>query len=147
MRTRHTIWGFAVLGGAVLAMFAAPAAALAGIAVEGGIFASRGNTAAGGAVSVGVLAVPVLPVALDLTFAAAGNGAGSAGTLDVRAGAGGTTIGAGIGVGNLGATATTSVLYNALLAQSIAPHTAIETRLYFGPQRPSSLFAGLRVSF
>jgi hypothetical protein len=146
MRNQWSTRAIVFLSTAMLVMVSAPTAAQAAVAVEGGVFASRGTTAAGGAVSLGLVAVPLTPVRLDLTVAVAGNGAGSAGTLDVRAGTS-TTIGAGIGVGNLGATGTTSVIYNALLAQSIAPHTALETRLYFGPQRTSSLFAGLRLSF
>jgi hypothetical protein len=132
--------------GAALMFLTVPTAARAAIAVEGGVFATKGTTAAGGAVSFGLGSAPALPVSVDLTVAVAGSGLGSAGTLDVRAGRAGTTIGAGIGVGNIGATATTSVIYDALLAQSLAPHVALEGRLYFGPQRPSTLFAGLRLS-
>jgi hypothetical protein len=38
-------------------------------------------------------------------------------------------------------------VYDALVAQRIFPHTALEARMYFGPNRPSSLLAGLRFSF
>jgi len=64
-----------------------------------------------------------------------------------RCSAGGATqVGAGIGVGSFGATGTTTVIYDALVSQSIAPHLALQGRLYFGPQRPSTLFAGLRLA-
>jgi len=145
MRKRRTTCGFVLLGATMLALLAAPPRAQAEVAVEGGIFASRGTSSAGGGFSLGILAVPVMPVHLDLSVAVAGN-AGAAGTLDLRFG-NGTTLGAGLGIGNLGASATSGILYDALLAQSIAPHTAIETRVYFGPRRSSTLFAGLRVSF
>jgi hypothetical protein len=131
---------------AALMVLTVPAAARASVAVDGGAFISKGSTALGGSVSLGLFSVPVAPVTTELTFAVAGNGAGSAGTVDVRTHLAATTVGAGIGVGNIGATASTSVLYDALVAQSIAPHTALEGRLYFGPQRQSTLFAGLRLS-
>ena len=131
---------------AALMVLAVPTVARAEISVDGGAFISKNSTAVGGAVSLGVFSVPLAPVATELTFAVAGNGAGSAGTFDVRAHMAGTSVGAGIGVGNIGATASTSVIYDALVAQSVAPHTAVEGRLYFGPQRQSTLFAGLRLS-
>jgi hypothetical protein len=90
-----------------------------------------------------LFSIPATPLSTELTVAA-GNG-GAAGTIDVRAG-GATQIGAGIGVGSFGATGSTTVIYDALLAQSIAPHLSLEGRLYMGPQRPSTLFAGLRLA-
>lgn len=129
--------------GAALTLLLLPTAARAAISVEGGAFVANGTASGGGAVSLGLFAIPATPLATEFTFAA-GHG-GAVGTLDLRAGTG-TTIGAGIGIGNVGATATTNVMYDALLAQTVAPHVALEGRLYFGPQRPSSVFAGLRLS-
>lgn len=129
---------------ATLALITVPATARAtSVAVEGGVLTSRNGTGGGGALSLGLFSIPATPLSTELTIAA-GNG-GAAGTFDVRAG-GATQIGAGIGVGSFGATGSTSVIYDALLAQSIAPHLSIEGRLYMGPQRPSTLFAGLRLA-
>lgn len=133
----------AAAAGAALALCAGPARAES-VAVEGGFFSSSAGGSGGGAVSLGLFGVPLTPIHTQLTVAAAGRG-GAAGTFDVRAG-GATQIGAGIGVGSLGATSTTTVIYDALVSQSIAPHLALTGRLYFGPQRPSTLFAGLRLS-
>ena len=69
---------------------------------------------------------------------------GYATTFDARLHFAATSVGAGVGFGTLGATNLTGVIYDALLAQGIAPHTALEARLYFGPSRPSTLFAGVR---
>jgi hypothetical protein len=129
---------------AALALLSVPATARASsVAVEGGIFTSRNGTGGGGALSLGLFSIPATPLSTELTVAA-GNG-GAAGTIDVRAG-GATQIGAGIGVGSFGATGSTTVIYDALLAQSISPHLSLEGRLYMGPQRPSTLFAGLRLA-
>jgi hypothetical protein len=128
---------------AAFAWCAAPAHAES-VSVEGGFFTGRAGGSGGGAVSLGLFGVPATPVHTELTVAAAGRG-GAAGTVDVRAG-GATQIGAGIGIGSLGNTATTTVVYDALVSQSIAPHVALTGRLYFGPQRSSTLFAGLRLS-
>ena len=128
---------------AALAWSAAPAHAQS-VSVEGGFFTGRTGGSGGGAVSLGLFGVPATPIHTELTVAAAGGG-GAAGTIDLRAG-GATQIGAGIGVGSLGNSGTTTVMYDALVSQSIAPHVALTGRLYFGPQRPSTLFAGLRLS-
>jgi hypothetical protein len=127
------------------AVLVLPVAARAdSFAVEGGFFSSHTGGSGGGAVSLGLFNVPATPVRTELTVAAAGGG-GAAGTFDVRAG-GATQIGAGIGVGSFGNSGTTTVIYDALIAQSVAPHVALEGRLYFGPLRPSTLFAGVRLS-
>jgi hypothetical protein len=133
-----------VLAGA-LAVVAAVAPARADISVEGGALVTRAGTSGAGALSLGVFSLPVVPLSTELTVAD-GSG-GYAATFDARIRAGGTTAGAGIGFGSLGHTSTTSGLYDVLIAQQIVPHTAIEARMYFGPNRPSSLFAGLRLSF
>ena len=133
----------ALAAAAALALCAGPARAQS-IAVEGGFFTGSAGGSGGGAVSLGLFGVPATPIHAQLTVAAAGKG-GAAGTVDVRAG-GPTQVGAGIGIGSLGATSTTTVIYDALVSQSIAPHLALTGRLYFGPQRSSTLFAGLRLS-
>jgi len=74
-----------------------------------------------------------------------GNG-GYAATVDARFSFSGTAIGAGAGVGSVGSIFHTGAVYDAILAHGIAPHTALEARLYFGPTRPSTLFAGVRFS-
>jgi hypothetical protein len=71
---------------------------------------------------------------------------GYATTADARLTFAGTAIGAGAGFGTLGATNRTGAIYDALIAHGIAPHTALEARLYFGPSRPSTFFAGIRFS-
>ena len=133
-----------------LAAFGALAApASAAISVEGGGFFGGTGTAGGAAVSLGVFSPPLVPLSTEITVAApfTAGGRGYATTFDARFHPTGTTIGAGIGFGTLGNTGSTNVLYDGLIAQSIAPHTAIEGRVYFGPNRPSSVFAGLRLSF
>jgi hypothetical protein len=119
--------------------------AQADVAIAGGAFVTRDATSGAATFSLGAFNAPVVPLSAELTAAAAGGG--YAATLDGRLALGGTTIGAGAGVGSLGDTTTTSVLYDALADQRIFPHTALEARLYVGPHRPSSLFAGIRFSF
>jgi hypothetical protein len=131
---------------AALALAAAPLAASADISVEGGALFGHGISRFGGGASLGLFKIPATPIGTELTFIT-GDGTGSAGLLDARLHAGGTTLGAGIGVGNIGATSTTTVIYDAILAQSIAPQIAIEGRILFGPLRPSTTFAGLRITF
>lgn len=140
------------LGAAVCALgtFAALAApASAEIAVEGGGFFGGTGTAGGAAVSLGVFSPPLVPISTDITVAAplTSGGRGYATTFDARFHPTGTTIGAGIGFGTIGNTSSTSVIYDGIVAQSIAPHTALEGRVYFGPNRPSTVFAGLRFAF
>lgn len=135
-----------ITGACALALaLVVPAAARANeVDVAGGLFSSHNGGSAGGAISLGLFNVPITPLSTQLTVAAAGRG-GAAGTFDVRLG-GVTQVGAGIGVGNFGTTSTTTVIYDAMVAQSIAPHLALEGRMYFGPLRTSTLFAGLRLS-
>jgi hypothetical protein len=129
-----------------VALAGAPRPAKADISVEAGA-AVTGSTASGAAaVSLGLLHLPLVPLAGELTVAVPFNG-GYATTLDARLGLAGTAVGAGVGFGTLGATNRTGAIYDALLAHGIAPHTALEARLYFGPSRPSTLLAGLRFSF
>jgi hypothetical protein len=129
--------------GAALAL--APAPARADISLEGGAAVSGGKAGAAGALSLGLLNLPLVPLAGELTVAVPFNG-GYATTFDARLSFAGTAIGAGAGFGTLGATNRTGAIYDALLAHGIAPHTALEARLYFGPSRPSTLFAGVRFS-
>jgi hypothetical protein len=129
--------------GAALAL--APAPARADISLEGGAAVSGGKAGAAGALSLGLLNLPLVPLAGELTVAVPFNG-GYATTFDARLSFAGTAIGAGAGFGTLGATNRTGAIYDVLLAHGIAPHTALEARLYFGPSRPSTLFAGVRFS-
>jgi hypothetical protein len=118
--------------------------ARADVALEGGALVTNGGTSGAGAVSLGLFGTPVVPLSGDITFADAGGG--YAATFDARLALGPTAVGAGIGFGSVGDTHTTSGVYDALIAQRILPHTSIEARMYFGPNSPSSLLAGLRFS-
>src|SRR5579875_3164209 len=110
--------------------------ARANVAVEGGAFAVRGAVSGGAALSLGLVSAPLAPISLELTGV----------TLDGRLDLAGTTIGAGVGFGNLAAPLTTGVLYDVILGHSLTGHLAVEGRMYLGAGRPSSLFAGLRLS-
>lgn len=129
---------------AALAVSAVPARAE--VAVEGAGVFGNGPASAGAALSLGLLHVPLTPLSADLTVAVPFNG-GYATTLDARLGFAGTTIGAGAGFGTLGATSRTGAIYDALIAQGIAPHTALQVRVYFGNARAATVFAGLRFAF
>ena len=108
--------------------------------------ACSGNGSAGGgaALSLGLFKLPVVPLSADLTVAVPFNG-GYATTVDARFAFAGTAIGAGVGFGTVGAAQpATGALYDALIAQGIAPHTALQARVYFGPaarRRCSRAFA------
>jgi len=132
----------ALVIGAALALVPRPARA--GVAVDAGA-AINGNSSAAAALSLGVLNLPLVPLAGELTVVAPFNG-GYATTFDARLSFAGTAIGAGAGFGTLGTNNRVGTIYDAILAHGIAPHTAIEARMYFGPSRPSTLFAGLRFS-
>jgi hypothetical protein len=129
--------------GAVLALAAAPARA--DVSLEGGAAVTGGTASAAAALSLGLFNLPLVPLAGELTVAVPFNG-GYATTFDARLTFAGTAIGAGAGFGTIGATNHTDAIYDALLAHGIAPHTALEARVYFGPSRPSTLFAGVRFS-
>jgi hypothetical protein len=121
--------------------------ACADVSVDGGMFVTRGSTTGAAALSLGLFKTPILPISGEITGAVPFNGAGYATTFDLRFAAPDTTqIGAGIGLGNLGAPPTTRVVYDAIVAHGIVPHLSIEGRLYFGPARPSSFMAGLRLT-
>jgi hypothetical protein len=128
-----------------VALVLVPRPAPAATSIEGGAVVTGSKAAAQGALSLGLLNLPLVPLAGELTVAVPFNG-GYATTLDARLSFAGTAIGAGAGFGTLGATNRTGAIYDALLAHGIAPHTALEARLYFGPSRPSTLFAGIRFS-
>lgn len=133
----------AVIAGVALAVTAGTARA--DVSIAGGA-AVTGSTASGaGILSLGLLNAPLVPLAVELSGMVPGNG-GYAATVDARFSFAGTAIGAGAGVGSVGAISHTGAVYDALLAHGIAPHTALEARLYFGPTRPSTLFAGVRFS-
>jgi hypothetical protein len=140
---RRAAAGALVLGMALALM---PLPAQADVSLEGGAAFTGGNTSALGAVSLGLLNLPLVPLAAELTVAVPFNG-GYATTLDGRFGVGGgTTLGAGAGFGTMGNTDRTDAMFDVLLAHGIAPRTALEARLYFGPSRPSTFFAGVRFS-
>ena len=130
---------------AVLAVPAAPARA--DVAIEGaGVFGGGAASSAGAALSLGLLHVPLTPFSADLTVAVPFSG-GFATTLDGRLEVAGTTIGAGAGFGRLGAGGRTGGMYDALIARGIAPHTALQIRVYVGGARSATSFAGIRFSF
>lgn len=133
----------AVITAATLAVM--PAAARADVSVEGGATITGSKASAAGALSLGLMNAPLVPFSVELTGLVPGNG-GYAATVDGRFTFAGTAIGAGAGVGSVGSIFHTGVVYDALVGHTIAPHTALEARLYFGPTRPSTLFAGVRFS-
>jgi len=133
----------AFLIGAGLAL--TPSPARADVSVEGGATVTGSSAHGAGALSLGLMNTPLVPLSFDLTGLVA-TGGGYAATLDARFAFAGTAVGAGAGIGSLNASNRTGTIYNGLLAHDIAPHTAVEARLYFGPSRPSTLFAGLRFS-
>jgi hypothetical protein len=139
---RRTAACVLVLG---VALALVPHPARADISVEGAAAVTGGTASAGAALSLGLFYVPLVPLAGELTVAVPFNG-GYATTFDARLKLAGTTVGAGAGFGSIGDTDQTGAIFDALLAQSIAPHTALEARMYFGPSRPSTLFAGVRFS-
>jgi hypothetical protein len=123
-------------------------AASAQVSVDGGYFDTSGNGSVGAAVSLQLFKTPVIPLSVEATAAAPFNGHGFAATADARFKLGGTTIGAGAGAGNIGQSTLgqSRFLYDGIVAQSIAPHLAVEGRVYLGSNRPTSIFAGLRLS-
>lgn len=139
---RRTI-AAALIAGAGLALL--PAAARADVSIAGGAAVTGGRASGAGALSLGLINAPLVPLAVELTGMVPGNG-GYAVTADARFTFAGTAVGAGAGFGSVGAISHTGGVYDALLAHGIAPHTALEARLYFGPTRPSTLFAGVRFS-
>ena len=142
MILKRTI-AFALMLGAVLAFTRGPAQA--DVAIDAGATVTGSHASAAGALSLGLFNLPLVPLAGQLTVAVPANG-GYATTFDARFTVAGTAIGAGVGFGTLGLTNTTGAIYDAILAHGIAPHTALEARMYFGPSRPSTLFAGVRFS-
>lgn len=130
----------------VLTMTAVLAAspARAQVAVDGGVFGVNGIGDAGAIVSLQVFKTPVLPLTVDVSGAKPFGAHGIAATLDGRFTVGGTTLGAGIGAGDIANTALYSGLYEGILAQKLIPHVSIEGRIWAGPSRPSSSFVGLR---
>jgi hypothetical protein len=134
---------YAVLAGAALAV--TTGTARADVSIAGGAAVTGSTASAAGMLSLGLLNAPLVPLAVELSGMVPGNG-GYAATVDARFSFAGTAIGAGAGVGSVGAISHTGAVYDALLAHGIAPHTALEARLYFGPTRPSTLFAGVRFS-
>jgi hypothetical protein len=142
MRFRSTIFAFVAMS-AIAAALTAPARA--DVSVDAGGFATNGSFGGGAAASLGLFKIPLTPISTELTGAfPIGADGGYAATFDVRAALFGTTIGAGAGIGNVGNTATSGAIFDAILAQSIAPHVAIEAREYLGPSRRSSFFGGVR---
>lgn len=131
---------------ALAACLVPPQPARAQVAIDGGIFDTNGQTSAGAALSLQIFKAPVAPFSVDLTGAAPLNGHGFAVTADGRLSIAGLALGAGVGVGSLAQTGSTGVIYDAIVGHTLVPHLSVEGRVYFGPSRPSSLFAGLRLS-
>ena len=133
---------------ALVFVIATSRAAYAQVSVDGGYFTTGGTGGSiGAAVSLQLFKTPVVPLTVETTAAAALNGEGFAATLDLRFRlAGGTAIGGGVGIGNLAVTQNANIMYEGLVSQQILPHLAAELRLYAGPFRPSSFFAGLRLT-
>ncbi|MBV8150062.1 MAG: hypothetical protein JOY59_00770 [Candidatus Eremiobacteraeota bacterium] len=127
------------------AVFGSAAAARADVSVDAGAFVTGSKSDVGGLLSVGIYKPPVIPLAGEITAAVQATG-GYAATADFRVTAASTTLGAGIGFGSLGTPGGTRALYDVILAQSVAPHFAVEARVYFGSARPTTVFAGLRLS-
>jgi hypothetical protein len=115
------------------------------VSLAGGAVVTKGGASGAAVASLGLFTLPAVPLSGSLTVA--DSGAGFATTFDARLALGPTTIGAGLGFGSLGNTKSTSSVYDAALAERLFEHTSIEARMYFGANRPSSLFAGLRLSF
>jgi len=130
---------------ALAAMLALARPAAADISLEGAAADTSGTVKGAGAVSIGLIGVPLTPISGELTVLVR-SGGGYAATADARLSLAGTTIGAGAGFGTLGA-AHSAGIYDALLAHGILPHTALEARWYFGPSRKPTFTAGIRLSF
>lgn len=134
---------------AAVLVAASSQAAHAQVSVDGGYFETGGTGSVGAAVSLQLFKTPVIPLSVEATAAAPFDGHGFAATADARFKLGGTTLGAGAGAGNIGQSTLgqSRFLYDGIIAQSIAPHLSVEARLYVGSNRPSSFFAGLRLTF
>src|SRR5580704_15712218 len=89
----------AVIAAAALAVM--PAAARADVSIEGGATVTGSKASAAGALSIGLLNLPVVPFSVELTGLVPGSG-GYAATVDGRFTFAGTAIGAGAGVGSVG---------------------------------------------
>ena len=117
------------------------------VSVDGGYLDAGGKSSTAAALSLQLFKTPVIPLTLEATGLVSLDGNGYAASADARFRVSRTTLGAGVGIGNLSVTTRTNVLYEGILAQSILPHVAVEARYYAGPNRGGSIFAGLRFSF
>ncbi len=90
----------ATLAAALVA--ASSQAARAQVSVDGGYFETGGTGSVGAAVSLQLFKTPVIPLSVEATAAAPFDGHGFAATADARFKLGGTTLGAGVGAGNIG---------------------------------------------
>ena len=117
------------------------------VSVDGGYLDAGGKSSIGTALSLQLFKTPVIPLSLEATGLVSLDGNGYVASADARFRVSRTTLGAGVGIGNLSVTTRTNVLYEGILAQSILPHLAVEARYYWGPNRSGSIFAGLRFSF
>ena len=121
--------------------------ARADVSLGAGLFVSQATTTGAAIVSLGLFKVPVVPISGEVTAAVPFNGSGYATTFDARFTAPDTTqIGAGIGFGNLVNTSSTNAIFDAIIAHGLIPHLSVEGRVYFGPDRPTSFTAGLRLT-
>ncbi len=122
------------------------APASAGSTVGGGVVSANGKTTFGGLTSLGLVDVPLSPLHLDATIEVPFANGGYNATLEARATPFGNEVGAGVGLGSTGSVGTTGLAYSAFVGHVILPRTTLEAREYFGRNRPSTLFAGLRFS-
>jgi hypothetical protein len=114
--------------------------------VGGGIVSTNGKTTFGGLASLSIVDLPLVPLHVDATVESPFSNGGYAATIEARATPFGNELGAGVGFGNAGASGSTGVLYSAFIGHAVFPRTTLEAREYFGNNRRSSLFAGLRFS-
>jgi len=133
---------------ALAVLLAMPARSFAQtVSVDGGYLDAGGKSSTGAALSLQLFKTPVIPLSLEATGLVSLDGNGYVASADARFRVSRTTLGAGVGIGNLGVTTRTNALYEGILAQSIFPHIAVEARYYSGQNRGGSIFAGLRFSF
>ena len=128
---------------------AAPAAADISAGAGGFTQSGNGSSQTGGALFLSTgKAVPILPAEVELTgLVPVGPKGGYAVTLEGRAGAAGSYVGAGYGLGQFGGS-TTSGTFTAFVGTKVAPFTSIELRGYktTGSNSGSAAFLGLRLS-
>lgn len=128
------------------AAFCGPLPALADHSIGAGYFAPTPDQKSFGLLASAGLTLPIVPIAPQVTVALPFGGGRYAVTGEARVALGGTTIGAGAGVGRFNTHGASGTIYDAFVSHRIAPMTAIEARFYgFGSDRAgSSGYIGLR---